>query len=43
MAADVTIAEVDDIVEARELDPEGIITPCVLIDRIVKIERGGNP
>jgi 3-oxoacid CoA-transferase A subunit len=42
MAADVTIAEVDHIVEVGELDPECIITPCVLVDRIVKIESGGN-
>ncbi len=37
MAADVTIAEVDEIVEVGELDPETIITPEVFVDRIVKI------
>ncbi len=37
MAADVVIAEVDDIVEAGEIDPEHVITPGVYVDRIVKI------
>lgn len=37
----VTIAEVDDIVEIGELDPEQIITPGIYIDRIVKIPEGG--
>ena len=38
-AANVTIAEVDEIVEVGELDPEVIITPAVYVDRIVKIQR----
>lgn len=37
MAADVTIAEVDEIVEVGELDPETIVTPEVFVDHIVKI------
>jgi 3-oxoacid CoA-transferase A subunit len=34
-AATVTIAEVDEVVELGELDPECIITPHVYVDRIV--------
>ncbi|MDO8670754.1 MAG: 3-oxoacid CoA-transferase subunit A [Dehalococcoidia bacterium] len=36
MAADVTIAEVDEIVEPGGLDPNTIATPCVFVQRIVK-------
>ena len=36
-AARVTIAEVDEIVDAGTLDPETIITPGILVQRIVKI------
>jgi len=39
IAAKVTIAEVDEIVEVGELDPESIVTPAVYVDRIVKIQR----
>jgi 3-oxoacid CoA-transferase subunit A len=35
-AAKVTIAEVEEIVEAGELDPEHIVTPSVYVDRIVQ-------
>ena len=38
-AAKVTIAEVDEIVEIGELDPECIVTPAIYVDRIVKIPR----
>ena len=41
MAADITIAEVDEIVEVGELDPENIVTPGIFVDRIVKIPDGG--
>jgi 3-oxoacid CoA-transferase A subunit len=34
-AAKVTIAEVDEIVELGDLDPEEIVTPCVYVDRVV--------
>lgn len=34
-AANVTIAEVDEIVELGELDPENIVTPAVYVDRVV--------
>jgi 3-oxoacid CoA-transferase A subunit len=40
MAADVVIAEVDEIVEAGDLDPEVVVTPGIFIDRIVKTPRG---
>ncbi|MFC2052416.1 CoA transferase subunit A [Chloroflexota bacterium] len=41
MASKVTIAEVDEIVEVGELDPEVIVTPGVFVHRIVKIPEGG--
>jgi 3-oxoacid CoA-transferase A subunit len=34
-AAKTTIAEVDEVVEIGELDPETIVTPSVFVDRIV--------
>jgi acyl CoA:acetate/3-ketoacid CoA transferase alpha subunit len=34
-AADVTIAEVDEIVELGALDPECIITPAPYVQRVV--------
>ena len=39
-AAKITVAEVDEIVEAGELDPEEIVTPGVLVQRIVKRPEG---
>jgi 3-oxoacid CoA-transferase A subunit len=39
MAADVTIVDVEEIVEVGELDPEVIVTPSVFVDRIVKGPR----
>ena len=41
MAAKVTIAEVDEIVEVGEIDPEEVVTPSVFVDRIVKVPAGG--
>ncbi|MFC1977328.1 CoA transferase subunit A [Chloroflexota bacterium] len=38
-AGKITIAEVDEIVEAGELDPETIVTPGIYVNRIVKGER----
>lgn len=35
MAAKVTIAEVDELVEPGKLDPESIVTPAAFVDRIV--------
>lgn len=37
-AADVTIAEVEQIVEPGELDPETIVTPGIYVDRIVQVK-----
>ena len=37
MAADLVIAEVEDIVNAGELDPDEIVTPATLVDMIVKV------
>ena len=41
MASEVTIAEVDEIVEPGELDPEVIVTPAAFVDRIIQIPEGG--
>jgi len=41
-AARVTIAEVDEIVEIGELDPEVIVTPGLFVQRIVKITKPDN-
>ena len=38
-AAKITVAEVEQIVEAGELDPEEIVTPGIYIDRIVEIPK----
>jgi 3-oxoacid CoA-transferase subunit B len=42
-AAKVTIAEVDKIVEAGELDPDEIVTPGVFVDRIVVRDADFSP
>lgn len=39
MAARVTIAEVENVVEAGEIDPELVETPGVYVQRIVKVPR----
>jgi len=39
-AAKVTIAEVDEIVNPGELDPEHIVTPHIFVDWIIKIPEG---
>ena len=38
-AANITIAEVDEIVEIGELDPEVIVTPGICVDRIVQAPK----
>lgn len=38
-AAKVTIAEVEEIVEAGQLDPESVVTPGLYVDRIVVGEK----
>jgi len=40
-AAKVTIAEVDEIVELGELDPEAIVTPGIYVDRVVVRPKEG--
>jgi acyl CoA:acetate/3-ketoacid CoA transferase alpha subunit len=42
-AAKVTIVEVDEIVEAGELDPDEIITPGIFVDRIVVRDTDFSP
>ena len=39
-AADVTIAEVDEVVEPGDIDPEKVGTPGVYVNRIVRREDG---
>ena len=41
MAAKVTIAEVDEIVQVGDIDPEHVVTPGIFVDRIVKIPKSG--
>jgi len=38
-ASDITIAEVDEIVETGAIDPEAVVTPGIYVDRIVKGKR----
>ena len=42
-AADVTIAEVDEVVAVGELDPEAVITPGIHVDRVIRCERQLDP
>lgn len=39
-AARVTIAEVDDIVQPGEIEPEHVITPGIYVHRVVKVPEG---
>ena len=41
MAADFTIAEVDEMVEVGEIDAEHVITAGVFVDRVVEIPEDG--
>jgi 3-oxoacid CoA-transferase subunit A len=38
-AGNITIVEVEEIVEIGELDPESIITPGIYVDRVIKCEN----
>ena len=38
-AASITIAEVDEIVEVGELDPESVVTPGIYVNRVIKGEK----
>ena len=42
MAAELTIAEVEEIVDVGELDPEFIVTPGIFVDRVVKALKRGE-
>jgi len=47
-AAARTVVQVDEIVPVGALDPEHVITPCLYVDRVVRVERspalsGGSP
>lgn len=33
-AGDIVAVEVDEILDAGALDPEGIVTPCIFVDRV---------
>jgi 3-oxoadipate CoA-transferase alpha subunit len=39
MAAELTIVEVDEVVELGVLDPEMIVTPGIFVDRVVSVGR----
>ncbi len=39
MAAKITIAEVDEIVEAGDIDPEAVVTPGIFVNRIVQVKE----
>ncbi|MEI4769940.1 3-oxoacid CoA-transferase subunit A [Psychrobacillus sp. FJAT-51614] len=41
-AAKITIAEVDEIVEIGQIDPETIVTPSVYVHRLVQLESEGK-
>jgi 3-oxoadipate CoA-transferase alpha subunit len=38
MAADVTIAQVSDLVEAGGIDPEQVITPGIFVDHVIEVK-----
>lgn len=39
-AAATTIVQVSDIVPVGGLDPETVVTPCIYVDRLVRVPRG---
>lgn len=38
-AAKLTIAQVDDVVQLGEIDPESVVTPGIFVNRIVKVQQ----
>jgi 3-oxoadipate CoA-transferase alpha subunit len=38
-AAATTIVQADEIVPVGALDPEHVVTPCLYVDRVVRVER----
>ena len=41
-AAEITIAEVEHLVQPGELDPDHVHTPCIYVNRVVPIPRAGG-
>ena len=39
-AAELTVVEVDTMVELGEMDPEAIVTPSIFVDRVVVVGEG---
>ncbi|PJB50304.1 MAG: hypothetical protein CO103_02675, partial [Chloroflexi bacterium CG_4_9_14_3_um_filter_45_9] len=39
MAAKVTIAEVENLVEPGEIDPDSVHTPGIYVQRVIKVPR----
>jgi 3-oxoadipate CoA-transferase alpha subunit len=39
-AATTTVAQVSDILPVGGLDPETVVTPCIYVDRLVRVPRG---
>jgi 3-oxoadipate CoA-transferase alpha subunit len=39
-AAATTIVQVDQVVPVGGLDPEHVVTPCLYVDRVVRVDRG---
>jgi 3-oxoadipate CoA-transferase alpha subunit len=37
MAADLTVVEVESIVQLGDLDPEAVVTPSIFVDRVVVV------
>ena len=37
MAADLTVVEVDQMVELGEMNPETVVTPSIFVDRVVVV------
>ena len=42
MAAKTTVATVHEVVELGALDPEGVVTPGIFVQRVLKIERAAT-
>jgi 3-oxoadipate CoA-transferase alpha subunit len=38
MAGNITVVQVDEIVELGELDPEAIVTPGIFVDRVIQLD-----
>jgi 3-oxoadipate CoA-transferase alpha subunit len=42
-AATTTVVQVEDVVPAGALDPEVIVTPCIYVDRMVRVPAPARP